>query len=84
MFPGVRRKPDIGDRAQKAKTWGDGAKAIKAAHAFLDAREADGKPWTSKESPGGAGIHQANMNRTLKQRGIAPASPAAETGGLQG
>jgi hypothetical protein len=77
MFPGVRRKPDIGDRAQKAKTWGDGAKAIKAARAFLDAREADGKPWTSKESPGGAGIHQ-------KQRGIAPASPGVETGGLQG
>jgi hypothetical protein len=77
MFPGVRRKPDIGDRAQKARTWGDGAKAIKAAHAFLDAREADGKPWTSKESPGGAGIHQ-------KQRGIAPASHGVETGGLQG
>ena len=75
--PGSDANRTLGTGRRKRRPWGDGAKAIKAARAFLDAREADGKPWTSKESPGGAGIHQ-------KQRGIAPASPGVETGGLPG
>jgi hypothetical protein len=69
MFPGIQRKPDIGDRAYKQPK-ATGA-AIKAVHAFLDAREKDGKVWTSKDLQVATGIHRQNVDRTLRARSVA-------------
>jgi hypothetical protein len=70
MFPGIQRKLDIGDRTYKRPKAGDGFKAIKEVHAFLDAREKDGKEWTSKDLETVTGIHRVNVGRTLKAKGV--------------
>lgn len=68
LWPGIRDPQIIGDPRPKASNRGNGLRALKAALAFLDERERDGKTWGTKEFQEATGTIRTNVPPLLRHR----------------